>query len=81
MTEPPRRTRDTPADPKRYAAIREFEHDPTEDEWIALLECGHRQHVRHNPPWVNRAWIRTQQGRSRAIGQPLRCRLCEQASG
>jgi len=21
-------------------------------DWVAELECGHTQHVRHNPPWT-----------------------------
>jgi len=21
-------------------------------DWVAELECGHQQHVRHNPPWT-----------------------------
>ena len=23
-------------------------------DWVAKLKCGHNQHVRHNPPWINR---------------------------
>ena len=23
--------------------------------WVAKLECGHNQHVRHDPPWTNRS--------------------------
>jgi hypothetical protein len=23
-------------------------------DWVAELECGHQQHVRHNPPWTHR---------------------------
>lgn len=26
-----------------------FDRDE-EGDWVALLECGHRQHVRHRPP-------------------------------
>ncbi|RFA30757.1 acetyltransferase [Alkalilimnicola ehrlichii] len=46
-------------------------------DWVAELRCGHRQHVRHNPPWFNRPWVITATGRERALGLPLRCRLCE----
>ena len=30
-----------------------FEQDEVGD-WVAWLECGHRQHVRHQPPWQER---------------------------
>ncbi|HVT37151.1 MAG TPA: DUF3565 domain-containing protein [Nevskiaceae bacterium] len=26
---------------------------------MAELECGHRQHVRHQPPGINRPWVTT----------------------
>ncbi len=28
-----------------------FHQDATQ-EWVADLECGHQQHVRHTPPWL-----------------------------
>ena len=46
--------------------------------WVADLECGHTQHVRHNPPWQFRPWITTTEGRSSHIGQSLRCKKCEE---
>jgi len=48
-----------------------------EGHWIAELECGHSQHVRHNPPWFVRAWVTTPEGRRDALGTPLDCRLCD----
>lgn len=27
------------------------------NDWVAELECGHNQHVRHNPPWTHRPWV------------------------
>ncbi len=47
-------------------------------DWVALLGCGHRQHVRHQPPFVNRPWVTTEAGRSSQIGQELECPLCDQ---
>lgn len=44
---------------------------------LAWLSCGHTQHVRHNPPFVNRAWILTEEGRARMLGQPLNCVRCD----
>jgi hypothetical protein len=32
-------------------------HQDTEHHWVAELECGHFQHTRHDPPWVNRPWV------------------------
>ena len=47
-----------------------------EGEWVAELECGHSQHVRHNPPWQVYPWILLVEGRSARIGTPLVCGLC-----
>ncbi len=33
-----------------------FEQDEVGD-WVMLLSCGHRQHVRHQPPFINRPWL------------------------
>jgi Protein of unknown function (DUF3565) len=45
-------------------------------DWVADLECGHQQHVRHNPPWTIRHWVTTPQGRWAHIGQELLCSVC-----
>ena len=39
--------------------------------WVADLACGHTRHVRHDPPWQNRAWVVTEQGRREMIGFEL----------
>jgi tellurite methyltransferase len=49
-------------------------------EWIAELECGHRRHVRHRPPFELRPWVADAESRQRRIGTPLECGLCEQAA-
>jgi len=59
-------------------AIVGFERDEIGD-WVALLECGHRQHVRHRPPWQERSWVLTPEGRRGRVGTPLECRLCGEA--
>lgn len=56
-----------------------FELDEVGD-WRAILACGHRQHVRHNPPLVNRPWVETAAGRARFLGYPLTCKLCAEAA-
>jgi hypothetical protein len=43
---------------------------------VAELECGHTQHVRHDPPWQVREWVTTEEGRNKFLGQTLACRKC-----
>lgn len=45
-------------------------------DWVALLECGHRLHMRHNPPMVSRAWVTTLEGRASRLGSEVNCKLC-----
>lgn len=52
-------------------------HQDDEGEWVAELECGHGQHLRHDPPWQDRPWVLDPGGRDAHLGTPLRCRLCE----
>jgi hypothetical protein len=50
-------------------------------DWVVELACGHARHLRHRPPWQNRPWILTEQGRAAMIGKELECGLCKQAAG
>jgi hypothetical protein len=52
-------------------------HQDDEGHWVAELECGHQQHVRHNPPWVNRPWVTTAAERTAALGAALDCKKCD----
>jgi hypothetical protein len=52
-------------------------HQDAEQHWVAELDCGHDQHVRHDPPWINRPWATTNEGRTAAIGRMLRCPKCD----
>ena len=54
-----------------------FEQDEVGD-WVALLACGHRQHVRHRPPWQEREWVLTADGRQERLGSPLECVECDE---
>lgn len=27
-------------------------HQDEESHWVAELDCGHGQHMRHDPPWT-----------------------------
>ncbi len=46
--------------------------------WIAELDCGHSQHIRHQPPFKLAPWVLEEEGRASRIGQPLECRVCDQ---
>lgn len=56
-------------------------HKDEEDHWVAQLQCGHFQHVRHDPPWTNRLWVITQEGRESMLGFELNCKKCDQGLG
>lgn len=56
--------------------ITEFRQDEAGD-WVALLDCLHRQHLRHRPPFVERAWVLSAEGRAQHLGATLDCPLCE----
>ena len=55
-------------------------HLDDEGRWVAELACGHFQHVRHDPPWQNRPWTQTPEGRDSMRGHPLACRKCDQGA-
>jgi hypothetical protein len=55
-------------------------HQDHERHWVAELACGHFQHVRHNPPWINRPWVLSLDGRIAALGSGLDCKKCDQAA-
>jgi hypothetical protein len=48
-----------------------------EQHWMAELECGHHQHLRHQPPWTNRPWVTSAKGRASHLGKMLDCKKCE----
>jgi len=50
-------------------------------DWVADLECGHGQHVKHRPPWEGRPWVITQEGRAEHLGRELDCKKCEEGGG
>ncbi len=52
-------------------------HQDEEQHWVAELECGHDQHVRHDPPWFCRPWVVTPEGRTAFLGHRLDCRKCD----
>ncbi len=55
--------------------IVDFSQDE-ESHWVAHLSCGHRQHVRHEPPMQTRPWVVSIEGRQSRIGSTLACMEC-----
>ena len=55
-------------------------HRDEEHHWVAQLACGHNQHVRHNPPWSNREWVTTAEGRRQMLGLELNCKKCDEGA-
>lgn len=51
-------------------------HVDDDGDWVADLECGHTQHVRHRPPWFRRPWVTTSEGRASMLGFRLWCKRC-----
>ena len=54
-------------------------HLDEENHWVADLACGHRQHMRHAPPWTVRPWVLTEEGRRSRLGVELDCKRCDEA--
>jgi hypothetical protein len=55
-------------------------HQDDEGHWVAELECGHQQHMRHQPPWQVRPWVLTEDGRARFVGVTIPCAACERGA-
>ncbi|HTH51704.1 MAG TPA: DUF3565 domain-containing protein [Pyrinomonadaceae bacterium] len=60
--------------------IVEFDQDD-EKHWRAILDCGHQQHVRHEPPLRTREWVLSEEGRNSRIGAELDCMKCDDEQG
>ncbi len=56
--------------------IASFERDEAGD-YVAVLDCGHRQHVRHKPPFIERPWVILDADRTTMIGSQLDCKACD----
>lgn len=54
-----------------------FEQDE-EDEWRVLLDCGHRRHLRHDPPRECRPDLADEESRNSALGGEIECGRCQQ---
>lgn len=58
-------------------AITGFRQDD-EGHWVAVLACGHTRHMRHRPPFQERPWVLTPEGRAGKLGVEVACRKCLQ---
>src|SRR5260370_29846070 len=43
-------------------------HRDKHADWVADLQCGHTQHEPHRPPWQQRPWVTTSEGRRSRLG-------------
>lgn len=64
------------AEPDVWQPIVGYRRDE-EAHWVAELACGHCQHVRHRPPWIERPWVLSPEGRRAMLGTRLHCVKCE----
>ena len=55
-------------------------HQDEENFWVAELEGGHKQHVRHNPPTTLRPWVNDQKSKKERLGTFLSCKACDEES-
>jgi hypothetical protein len=53
-------------------------HPDAAGDWVAELDCGHTQHVRHRPPFQERPWVLDAAGRAARVGTPAACRRCDE---
>jgi len=44
---------------------------------VAVLDCGHGRHMRHEPPASLRAWVNDAQGRADRKGEAVDCLKCD----
>jgi tellurite resistance-related uncharacterized protein len=61
--------------PEVARSIVAFHRDEASD-WIAELDCGHRRHVRHDPPLNERPWVLDEEGRADKLGARFDCKAC-----
>lgn len=52
-------------------------HQDDVGDWVAELECGHNQHVRHRPPFQVREWVIDDDSRRAKVGAEIECPLCD----
>jgi tellurite resistance-related uncharacterized protein len=48
-------------------------------DMVADLDCHHGRHVRHNPPFDDRPWTQSEEGRAKMLGREMNCVRCDHA--
>jgi tellurite methyltransferase len=51
-------------------------HRDQQGDWVALLDCGHRRHIRHRPPLSSFPWVEQAEGRAEHVGKAIECGRC-----
>jgi len=57
--------------------ILSFETDQ-DKEWRVVLDCGHRRHLRHDPPRETRPRLDDPEARQAVVGRRIECGRCAQ---
>ena len=52
-------------------------HEDDAGDWVAELSCLHSQHIRHRPPFFDRPWVVTSEGRAARLGSDIDCPVCD----
>ncbi|MCM1983034.1 DUF3565 domain-containing protein [Lyngbya confervoides] len=52
-------------------------HLDEESHWVADLDCGHSQHMRHDPPFFSRPWVLSEPERRKMQGTAINCVRCD----
>lgn len=47
---------------------------------VVTLDCGHRRHVRHRPPFEVHPWVLDARQRAARVGAEIECGRCEAAA-
>jgi hypothetical protein len=63
------------ADGRDRPHLLDFRQDE-DGHWVAVLSCGHTQHLRHQPPWQLREWVLDPARRLAQLGRPFACGWC-----
>lgn len=58
--------------------IASYRQDPEDnDAWVAVLDCHHGRHLRHEPPLRDRAWVLDPAERQARLGAEVDCLKCD----
>ena len=58
--------------------IASYRQDPEDnDAWVAVLDCHHGRHLRHEPPLRDRAWVLDPAERQARLGTEVDCLKCD----